>query len=179
MFYFGLTLLFLFNGALAESDIESFAHCDFEGTVEGTVLFYEYEGDPIIITGVVGGLPYGEDTNQLHGFHIHEFGSLNDSCKAAGSHFNPYNNQHGGPMDTDRHVGDLGNIDAQFGAAVVDIVDNLVTIRAEYEFSVLYRTIVIHAGEDDLGASGDPSGNAGARVACCIIKPGLPTYSLV
>jgi Cu/Zn superoxide dismutase len=38
-------------------------------------------------------------------------------------------------------------------------------------FQILGRSIVIHAGEDDLGASGDPSGNSGTRIGCCLIVP--------
>jgi Cu/Zn superoxide dismutase len=39
--------------------------------------------------------------------------------------------------------------------------------------SVYGRSIVVHAGEDDLGRGGDDessrTGNAGPRVACCVI----------
>ena len=31
-----------------------------------------------------------------------------------------------------------------------------------------------YEGEDDLGASGDPSGAAGSRLTCCIIEPVEP-----
>ena len=39
-----------------------------------------------------------------------------------------------------------------------------------HEFFFLNFTIFF-LGEDDLGASGDPSGAAGSRLACCIITP--------
>ena len=39
--------------------------------------------------------------------------------------------------------------------------------------SVLGRGVIVHADEDDLGLGGDDeslvTGNAGARLACCII----------
>jgi Cu/Zn superoxide dismutase len=38
------------------------------------------------------------------------------------------------------------------------------------KFQIIGRSIVIHEGEDDLGASGDPSGNSGTRIGCCIIE---------
>lgn len=41
---------------------------------------------PVEITGMVFGLTPG-----LHGFHIHQNGSVDDNCAAAGPHFNPNN----------------------------------------------------------------------------------------
>ena len=51
--------------------------------------------------------------------------------------------------------------------------------------SVVYygRSIVVHAGQDDLGQGGDEgsrsTGNAGKRIDCCLIKrDGLPVNIL-
>ena len=46
----------------------------------------------------------------IHGFHIHETGSTDQGCAAAGAHYNPMQMSHGGPNDMIRHIGDLGNI---------------------------------------------------------------------
>lgn len=82
---------------------------------------------------------------------------------------NPHSKGHGAPTDEDRHVGDLGNIktDGQ-GNAVGSTTDKLVKlIGAE---SVIGRTVVCHAGTDDLGKGGNEeskkTGNAGPRPAC-------------
>lgn len=48
-----------------------------------------------------------------------------------------------------------------------------------HNFQILGRTIVIHAGEDDLGKGGQSdsltTGAAGARMACCVIDDGKTT----
>ena len=109
-----------------------------------------------------------------HGFHIHEFDDLSDSCKAAGSHYNPNRVNHGSLKDplNRRHIGDLGNIIANAdGNAVVNITDRLVRLSG-YK-SVIGRSFVVHAMEDDLGRiknSGSiKTGNAGGRLGCGVI----------
>ncbi len=48
-------------------------------------LYQDSDNSSLIISGVVSSVaPDG-----LHGFHVHQFGNLSDSCKGAGPHFNP------------------------------------------------------------------------------------------
>ncbi|KAK9242432.1 superoxide dismutase [Lipomyces tetrasporus] len=138
-------------------------------TVFGTVTFEQTaEGDPTTITWDI----VGNDPNALRGFHVHEFGDKTNGCTSAGGHFNPFGKNHGAPTDEVRHVGDLGNVatDAE-GNARGSTTDNLITLIGPQ--SVLGRTIVIHAGTDDLGRGGQPdsltTGHAGARAACGVI----------
>lgn len=45
--------------------------------------------------------------NSLHGVFISEFPVTEDG---EATHFNPYGRKHGGVLDDERHIGDLGNI---------------------------------------------------------------------
>ena len=79
-------------------------------------------------------------------------------------------------MKSNRHVGDLGNIvTPPTHFTPVYIVDELITLEPGEENCISNLAIVVHAGEDDLGMGGDEgslkTGNAGARVACGIIRP--------
>lgn len=119
------------------------------------------------ITGELTGLNPG-----LHGFHIHESGDLSEGCKSAGGHYNPFNFEHGSSTDWNRHVGDIGNIEAdKDGKATIKISDHQVKLFGYY--SVIGRALVVHQKKDDLGKGGDleskKTGNAGARVGCAVI----------
>jgi len=138
-------------------------------SVSGTVMF-EDDGKECKITYAVTGLSPGK-----HGFHIHEKADFSNGCISAGPHYNPHNATHGGP-DGDiesRHVGDLGNMLAdESGCARGSISDKLIKLSGEY--SVVGRSVIIHADCDDLGEGGhtlsSTTGNAGARVACGEIR---------
>lgn len=63
-------------------------------------------------------------------------------CTSAGPHFNPDNKEHGGPTDSVRHVGDLGNITAEAnGVAHVNICDKVISLCGAN--SIIGRTIVV------------------------------------
>lgn len=73
-----------------------------------------------------------------------------------------------------RHVGDLGNIEADAqGSVTLDGIDSLLAAS-----SILGRAVVIHEGVDDLGKGGQPdsltTGHAGGRVACGVIGVANP-----
>jgi Cu-Zn family superoxide dismutase len=79
---------------------------------------------------------------------------------------------HGAPNDTERHVGDLGNIDAGIsGIAIVNITDSIIALHGTH--NIIGRTLVVHNGTDDLGRAGTEeskkTGTAGTRVACGVI----------
>jgi len=120
------------------------------------------------ITGTIQGL----DPNSLRGFHIHAQGDITEGCTSTGAHYNPFGKHHGGPKDSERHVGDLGNVQADAdGVANVDIADLQVQLRGPW--SVVGRAMVVHAGTDDLGTQNNEgsrtTGNAGGRAACGVI----------
>ena len=63
----------------------------------------------------------------------------------------------------------MGNIEADdAGKAHLEYVDN--TISLEGETSIIGRSVIVHKNEDDLKTQ--PTGNAGARVACGVIGIG-------
>jgi len=144
------------------------AVCVINGDAKGTVYFnQENENAPVQVTGEVLGLSKG-----LHGFHVHEFGDNTNGCTSAGPHFNPNGKEHGAPGDANRHVGDLGNIEASGdGATKVNISDCQISLFGCN--SIIGRTVVVHADPDDLGKGGHElsksTGNAGARIGCGVI----------
>jgi Cu-Zn family superoxide dismutase len=79
---------------------------------------------------------------------------------------------HGGPTDSERHIGDLGNIRAdKNGEAIINITDSIALLDGPY--SVMNRSIVIHQKADDLGKNNTEdskkTGSAGTRLFCGII----------
>ncbi|KAH6888020.1 superoxide dismutase [Thelonectria olida] len=140
-----------------------------DSNVKGTVTFeQDSESSPTTITYDLS----GQDANAKRGFHIHTFGDNTNGCTSAGPHFNPHGKTHGAPTDEARHVGDLGNIDTDAqGNSKGSVQDSLVKLIGPH--SIVGRTVVVHAGTDDLGKGDNEeslkTGNAGPRPACGVI----------
>jgi Cu-Zn family superoxide dismutase len=79
---------------------------------------------------------------------------------------------HGGPADAQRHAGDLGNVETSAqGIVDVTFTDSCVSLLPASAASIVGRSVVLHADEDDLGRGGHSltTGHAGARIACGVI----------
>jgi Cu-Zn family superoxide dismutase len=128
----------------------------------GTVTFTEV-ADGVQVHADITGLTPGN-----HGFHVHEFGDCSAAdASSAGAHFNPTNNPHAGPDAAERHVGDMGNVEADAsGKATLEYVDHQISLTTD-ERSVIGRSVVVHVKADDLKTQ--PAGDSGARIACGVI----------
>jgi superoxide dismutase, Cu-Zn family len=129
--------------------------------VSGTVTFTK-SGDGVKVVADVTGLKPGK-----HGFHIHEFGDCSaKDAASAGGHYNPTKHQHAGPDASERHVGDLGNLEADAsGKARLEHTDKMLKLSGDN--SIVGYAVIVHEKEDDLKTQ--PTGDAGGRIACGVI----------
>jgi Cu-Zn family superoxide dismutase len=131
-------------------------------TVSGTAEFMMHDGK-MMITVSVKGAPAGQ-----HAVHIHEKGDCSaPDASSAGGHFNPGGHQHGAPDAAEHHAGDLGNI--TIGA---DGTGSLMIHSSDLSLSgtnsVVGHAIIVHEKTDDFVTQ--PTGNAGGRIGCGVIK---------
>ena len=135
--------------------------------VAGEIRFVRADGG-LRATGRLSGLAPGSE----HGFHIHETGDCSaPDGSSAGGHFNPAGMDHG-KVDADpHHAGDMPNLQADAnGVAEVDgPVSSLVTVGDNGPHDIIGRGLIVHADADDYASQ--PTGNAGARLACAVIQP--------
>ncbi len=134
--------------------------------VKGTINITVVDGK-VHAKGEVTGLK----PNSEHGFHIHETGDCSAPDGAsAGGHFNPGKSDHGNVASTPHHGGDMNNLKADAeGKAVVDTeVSTNVNIGQGNDSDIIGRGLIVHADADDYKTQ--PTGNAGARLACAVIK---------
>ncbi|MGN6113061.1 MAG: superoxide dismutase family protein [Luteimonas sp.] len=134
--------------------------------VSGRLQVMSMGPNAVHIAGDIGGLAPGSS----HGFHVHENGDCSAAdASSAGGHFNPGAAPHGRMDDGPHHAGDIDNIvaDAQ-GVAHVNMHVPGLTLGTGAANDVAGRAIIVHADPDDYASQ--PSGNAGKRLACGVIK---------
>ena len=168
---FFLLFLLLPQKSTAQTPVvERSAEALIKGTQEGS----EITGD-VTLREEAGGLVvkvslYNVPNPGKHGFHIHDKGSCDEGGTAAGGHFNPKDAPHGFIIKNGlehAHAGDMGNI-----LINEDGTGNFAIFLAgidlgQGEMGVDGRAIILHEKEDDFG---QPTGNAGGRIGCGIIK---------
>lgn len=140
----------------------------FTDRIKGTVKFSEVDNKIRLDVQITGLKP-----NSLHGFHVHEAGDLTDKCTSMCAHFNPYGSTHGCPGMTNRHVGDLGNLQTNNkGEVKYSFFDDMIKLRGT-KSNIIGRGLIIHEDPDDCGQGDNleslKTGNAGKRLACAVI----------
>ena len=137
-----------------------------DSQVKGSISFSTVDGH-LHASGQLSGLK----PNSEHGFHIHEKGDCSAADgSSAGGHFNPAHVDHGSITADPHHGGDMPNIkaDAQGNAVIDGPVSSNVNIGKGDDFDIIGRGLIVHADPDDY--TSQPTGNAGGRLACAVIK---------
>lgn len=142
-----------------------------ESLGHSVVKLYNAAGEPIgsatleqVNDGVKVKITASGLTPGKHGFHVHENPIQDGDFKSAGAHFNPTHKHHGLENPQGSHVGDMPNL--VVGADNTVEAETIIqhgTLEKGQPNSVLGRSLIIHAGEDDNVT--DPAGNSGERVA--------------
>lgn len=129
----------------------------------GTVQFAQ-QGERVKVSGEIRGLR----PNAEHGFHVHEKGDCSSpDGTSAGGHYNPSSRPHGRHGAGAHHVGDLPSLRADAaGVARFSFESTSISVGAGAG-DIAGRGLIVHRDPDDYTTQ--PTGNAGARLACAVI----------
>jgi Cu-Zn family superoxide dismutase len=139
---------------------------DGQGQTKGkATLIQDKDGIHVDVRGV--GLAAG-----VHAVHIHTTGTCTgpDFTSAAG-HWNPAMKKHGHDNPEGAHMGDMPNMSVVAdgtGSLSFTVKGGALTGAKDALLDADGAAIVIHATADDYKS--DPAGNAGARIACGVLK---------
>jgi Cu-Zn family superoxide dismutase len=163
------TSIFLASCGNAENDGEevSFPILNTIGTQIGKVEIEDLKAGGVEIEVEVEGLTPG-----THAMHFHETAKCDaPDFNSAGGHYNPAGVSHGNVSDGP-HAGDMMNIEiGPDGTGEFEVMNARVSLRGGTLPALLDSdgtALIIHAGDDDYESQ--PSGAAGPRVACAVIK---------
>ena len=132
-------------------------------SARGTVTFVN-EGAHVRVTASLSGLKPGAE----HAFHVHEKGDCSSGDgMSTGGHFNPSGNPHG-PQSAPHHAGDMPSLVADsYGNASASFTLRGVSIGGP-EADLVGKGLIVHRDPDDYKTQ--PTGNAGPRIACAVIR---------
>ena len=139
-----------------------------DSQVTGTATFTQLEDGKVNLVLDVENLSPGE-----HAVHLHENGDCSaPDATSAGAHWNPTGDDHGKRGENGFHSGDISNMTVgEDGIGTIDMDLEGWTIGDSADSDILNKAIIIHADPDDF--TSQPSGAAGARVACGVIQAGV------
>ena len=129
----------------------------------GTVRFVQ-QGNAVQVSGEVRGLK----PNSEHGFHVHEKGDCSSGDgMSAGGHFNPAGRPHGRHGQGMHHAGDLVSLRADANGVARFNFDSSTISVGSGPADIVGKGLIVHRDPDDYTTQ--PTGNAGARLACAVI----------
>jgi Cu-Zn family superoxide dismutase len=132
----------------------------------GEVTFTQKDGE-VTMEATITGLAEGQ-----HAIHIHQKADCSaEDGTSAGGHWNPTNEKHGKWGDAEGyHKGDIGNfeVDANGEGTVSMTTDEWCIGCDDENKNIVGKAIIVHDGVDDY--TSQPSGAAGTRVGCGVIK---------
>jgi len=135
------------------------------GQPVGTARFTQ-AGNVVRILVETAGLPPG-----VHAVHVHSVGKCDPpDFTSAGPHFNPMGKQHGALNPQGSHAGDLPNITvAPDGNGRMETTTEQLSLGSGQTsvWDADGSALIVHASPDDFKT--DPTGNAGARIACGVL----------
>lgn len=132
--------------------------------VTGTASFIEKNGTVNFVAKLAGLKP------GIHAIHIHEKSDCSSpDGKSTGGHWNPTFKNHGKWGSESYHKGDIGNFTADAnGNGTITLTTNEWCIGCgDATKDILGKGLIVHQDPDDFTTQ--PTGNAGARVACSAI----------
>ena len=165
----GLAVAAVGMGAIGSTNKYTFKLKSSTGGDAGKVTFSQKAGGPVKMHVELKGVQFGD-----HAVHIH----ANAVCdapdfKGAGGHFNPDKKQHGWDNPMGHHNGDLPknvsvgedhNGEATFELTAISLDPG----APNSIFANGGTSVVVHEKADDMKT--DPTGNAGNRIACAVVK---------
>lgn len=152
------------SSANAAKKLELTLEAKSNSKVSGTATFTEKNGKVTLIAKVAGLNP------GLHAIHIHEKADCSSAdAVSAGGHWNPTFKKHGKWGEAEHHKGDIGNFtaDANGNGTITFSTDEWCIGCEDATKNIIGKGLIIHQGTDDFTTQ--PTGNAGARVACTAI----------
>lgn len=128
------------------------------------IVTFRQEGASVHVSANLSGLKPGAQ----HGFHVHEKGDCSSGDgMSTGGHFNPDNNPHGPPSGP-HHAGDMPQLTADSsGNAHATFTLKGVSIGGPAP-DLVGKGLIVHRDPDDYKTQ--PTGNAGPRIACAVIR---------
>lgn len=123
--------------------------------IRGKVIFEE-KPCSVLVSAHICNLP--QTGNGFFGFHIHEGMDCNgENFENTKGHYNPNNTSH------PKHDGDMPPLIGRKGRAYLSFETDRFKIK-----DIISKTVVIHENSDDFKTQ--PSGDAGEKIACGVIK---------